>query len=634
MRNWLFFALLWFPHGAMALDPACTTTANLGMARCPENSEDWYESYTDQIDELDALAKTAKSSFTILGDARAVGLLTASTATASSMTLTGVGGPFNLTSSTGVRINTGKLSFGSGGFVEWADGTKSTTASSGGSGAGGHTIASGTLSGSAVGTLAGTLSQRTTLYFDSAGFELYDDSTGNATLVKSKGYQVLASTASRWCSSIGVSVGNGLAVGITTVTLTTGNNSTMVCFSGTADTNNSGTSTRLGVMRDGAWMTGFSSTKGMTIAPDAENAAFCIKDTSVSAGQHSYVLMGSHDAGGTFTTSVPQAGSTNCAEFNVTELATGGNGYAAPASSHGAVATFTNATNAFVFVTGSSRTIQASGAPVEAMFSGSFYNSANSNGIQLGVGCRLNGGAFFWVGDTGSGASDGIVYVTQPGANFQVNGSFNYPFTPSSSGTLTCGLYVRGDANNTIISANAKNRFGIKEIRNAPGTGDVSSNGNNNFTGVNTFQRIRVEAQPFIDLSSVTATSIPNSLTTFTPMYWGAASTNTAYGFTIGTDSSTITTTIAGDVECSGQVTLNANTTTIVRTHLYENGIMKATFSYDGISNNFTSAPFSRKFRNVAAGTTFQVRVSHEGAGATTAHNRPDTSFFQCENIQ
>lgn len=53
---------------ALALDPACTTTTNLGMARCPDNSEDWYESYTDQIDELDTLAKTARlSSFTVTG---------------------------------------------------------------------------------------------------------------------------------------------------------------------------------------------------------------------------------------------------------------------------------------------------------------------------------------------------------------------------------------------------------------------------------------------------------------------------------------------------------------------------------------------------------------------------------------
>lgn len=52
---------------AYALDAACTTTTNLGMARCPEDSTDWYESYTDQIDELDALAKTAKSSFTVQG---------------------------------------------------------------------------------------------------------------------------------------------------------------------------------------------------------------------------------------------------------------------------------------------------------------------------------------------------------------------------------------------------------------------------------------------------------------------------------------------------------------------------------------------------------------------------------------
>ena len=53
---------------ARALDAACTATPNLGMARCPADSEDWYESYTDQIDELDVLALTSRlSSHTVLG---------------------------------------------------------------------------------------------------------------------------------------------------------------------------------------------------------------------------------------------------------------------------------------------------------------------------------------------------------------------------------------------------------------------------------------------------------------------------------------------------------------------------------------------------------------------------------------
>lgn len=67
-------AVLFGAHSELcALDANCTTTTNLGMARCPEESTDWYESYTDQIDELDALAKTAKSSFTVAGSSFSVG---------------------------------------------------------------------------------------------------------------------------------------------------------------------------------------------------------------------------------------------------------------------------------------------------------------------------------------------------------------------------------------------------------------------------------------------------------------------------------------------------------------------------------------------------------------------------------
>lgn len=65
MNKLLLGLLLLLPSGASALDPACTTTSNLGMAYCPEDSTDWYESYDDMINELDALAKTAKSSFTV-----------------------------------------------------------------------------------------------------------------------------------------------------------------------------------------------------------------------------------------------------------------------------------------------------------------------------------------------------------------------------------------------------------------------------------------------------------------------------------------------------------------------------------------------------------------------------------------
>jgi hypothetical protein len=77
---------------SQALDAACTTTTNLSMARCPENSIDWYQSYTDQIDSLDSLAKTAPSSFTVLGDILTTSSVTASAFFGDGSALTGITG--------------------------------------------------------------------------------------------------------------------------------------------------------------------------------------------------------------------------------------------------------------------------------------------------------------------------------------------------------------------------------------------------------------------------------------------------------------------------------------------------------------------------------------------------------------
>lgn len=162
-RNWLFAAFMMFPHGAMALDAACTTTPNLGMARCPEDSTDWYESYTDQIDELDGLSKTAKlSSFTVVGSllvrssasiTGAAGLSTtygmsAGSATltahlnASSATLTGTSAPFALTTSTGFHILAGQIYMEPGSSLRWPNGVISTAPAASGSGTGDAVLAS------------------------------------------------------------------------------------------------------------------------------------------------------------------------------------------------------------------------------------------------------------------------------------------------------------------------------------------------------------------------------------------------------------------------------------------------------------------------------------------------------------
>lgn len=67
MRNLLIIFVLLSGSKAIALDPACTLTTNLSMNYCPSGSTDWYQSYSDIVNNLDALAKTAPSSFTVLG---------------------------------------------------------------------------------------------------------------------------------------------------------------------------------------------------------------------------------------------------------------------------------------------------------------------------------------------------------------------------------------------------------------------------------------------------------------------------------------------------------------------------------------------------------------------------------------
>ena len=79
---------------ANAIDAACTQTTNLSIYRCPQNSTDWFDSYTGIVDNLDALARTAPSSFTVIGASlfrASIGGVAASGGLGVSTTLTVVG---------------------------------------------------------------------------------------------------------------------------------------------------------------------------------------------------------------------------------------------------------------------------------------------------------------------------------------------------------------------------------------------------------------------------------------------------------------------------------------------------------------------------------------------------------------
>lgn len=77
----LSVVLSWFNASpAVAIDPLCVRTPNFGIWRCPENSTDWYDSYTIIVDTLDAVARTVPSSFTIQGNSLSIGTLSPNTA--------------------------------------------------------------------------------------------------------------------------------------------------------------------------------------------------------------------------------------------------------------------------------------------------------------------------------------------------------------------------------------------------------------------------------------------------------------------------------------------------------------------------------------------------------------------------
>ena len=74
MIRFLFAVIILFSaQSARALDPLCVPTPNLSIPKCPANSEDWFDSYTSIVDNLDVIggltqASTVTVNAPILGD--------------------------------------------------------------------------------------------------------------------------------------------------------------------------------------------------------------------------------------------------------------------------------------------------------------------------------------------------------------------------------------------------------------------------------------------------------------------------------------------------------------------------------------------------------------------------------------
>jgi hypothetical protein len=361
--------------------------------------------------------------------------------------------------------------------------------SDGAGGSSGHTIASGTTSGGSVAALAGTLPSRATMYFDAAGFDLYDDSAAGASIIKAKNMQTVASTQTVGISATWTATTFGTCIDGSTVSVITGNNKAVVSFSGYLR-NTLGVYTYVSYLIDGAFATNTSSTKGLagTYDPTAtapESVSFSHITDTLSAGSHSFCITAAVSGG---TGSTGDAGTTPDSKtvFSVQELATGGQGFSQAFSTYtdiSGVSRISGAANTFSGVTQSSLTFTSNGTPGFVEFDGQAYADGAT---YMTFGVYLNG-----VLQTNAlGYAKGQqVYTDAIGITFPI--SFRVPITPAS-GSNTISLAYAAGANFTATFSGwgassvqrASARFGFREDRNAAGTGDVSSNGTNVWSGV------------------------------------------------------------------------------------------------------------------------------------------------------
>lgn len=346
---------------------------------------------------------------------------------------------------------------------------------------GGATLSTGTISGSAVTSAVG-FTQRSTMTFDAAGFELIDDASSDSTIVKSKGYQYLASTQT-YPSGTTTQSTLGACIAGSTATWTQGNNRANISYAGSMK--NSAQSTPFAcVLLDGAFLPGCSSSKGIVSALTTgtngqTNFSFSLVTSALSAGTHNVCLTAATNTG---TLTIPADNSATTSVLSITELATGGSGYSTPASSSTEIAGGAYSTTQTSFiqaVTGSTITLSVTGNKVACWLQGDAYS--NTTAQNFGFTVLVDGGF-------ASGYNSTTAMASSPGGSSPKNSSFirEIDVTP---GTHSFALSVinTGSQTTTFPHTNTRAQFGCREVRNAAGTGDVSSNGNNTMSGANTF---------------------------------------------------------------------------------------------------------------------------------------------------
>jgi hypothetical protein len=353
-------------------------------------------------------------------------------------------------------------------------------------------VASGTVVGSSTGTSVSGQQSVSSLYLDSAGLDFTVN--GSSGIIKVKNLTFVASTTTypsgtTTASTLGTCVG-------TSAVWNQGNNKTQFCYAGSARTG-SANAASAGIVLDGALLQGFE--KGIECSPTTNgvNCSFCTDSpVALSPGQHTACLTAAVSAG---TLTIPASDSLGSSSvLVVAERATGGSGYSAPASSFTVVGPGTYTTTIYaVAVATVTRDITSGVIDIWGVGTMSSNNTINGLGILVdGMYISTATGETAYgqptvLGTVSENKGIGVVASVEPSGGTDMNMSFPpVRVTGLSPGSHSVALTVKtnGTVTNPSASGNSKYTFGFSEVRNAAGTGDVSSNGNINFSGAINFQ--------------------------------------------------------------------------------------------------------------------------------------------------
>ncbi len=374
-------------------------------------------------------------------------------------------------------------------------GTDDITIAGTGGGGSGHTITSGTVVGGTMPTST-SAATRNKLGFDRAAFDILDDSANDTTIVKAKGYQYVASTKTIITTDQVFTTGGWTTFAASSVTIVSGNNKLMVMVSGTLSETGSGQVPQIAVFLDGAYIdAGQASGRGCASSrePGAGSIGYfpfqctIVTDSAVSAGAHTVQIAG-RTTGSTGRMRCGAGSPENAAAcyVQVIELATGGSGFAAPSSSATFFSGDLSGTNTSFGVCQATVTLTTSGGPVDLKFNGQM---GSTGGIATSYGWTI-----FQDGAPVNNATTASASGT-PGL-WMYDGSPVPGYPRDAAGNIFLSSVTAGSHSYCIAFAGAtwdarcdlaRCQLSATEVRNAPGTGDVSSNGNNGFSGANSF---------------------------------------------------------------------------------------------------------------------------------------------------